>query len=103
MLVKFKNAYLEKLFEGKAVKGKPKFSNDVIVKFKKAILKLQFADSVSDLKLQRGLNFEALKGNFKGYFSIRIDYHYRLILTFEANELNIEEIILVHDLTNHYQ
>jgi proteic killer suppression protein len=104
MILQFKNAYLEKLFEGKPVSGKPRFSNDVIIKFKKTILKLKNADSLREIKNQKGLNFEALKGDLKGYYSVRVDYSYRLILTVDDDKtIKITEVLTIHDLTNHYQ
>lgn len=104
MIVQFKNAYLEKLFEAKPISGKPRYSSEVVMKFKKTILKLKYADNIRQIKDQRGLNFEALKGDRKGYFSVRVDYSYRLILTVDHNEkISITEILTVHDLTNHYQ
>ncbi|HEV3412680.1 MAG TPA: type II toxin-antitoxin system RelE/ParE family toxin [Puia sp.] len=104
MVIQFKNAYLEKLFEGKAVPGKPRYSSDVIAKFKKTILKLQFIESFSELSRHKGLNFESLRGNYKGYFSVRVDKGYRLILSVDkAGTVNISEVLSVHDLNNHYQ
>jgi proteic killer suppression protein len=104
MILRFRNAYLEKLFEGKAVSGKPRYSSEVITKFKKTVLKLKYADSLREIKAQKGLNFEALKGDLKGYYSVRVDYSYRLILTVDNDEtIKIAEILTVHDLTNHYQ
>lgn len=104
MNLKFKNSYLEKLFEGKAVARKPKYSSEIITKFKKTILKLKYADSIREIKNLRGLNFEALKGDLKGYYSVRVDYSYRLILTVDKDEtIKITEILTVPDLTNHYQ
>ena len=104
MILQFKNAYLEKLFEGKPIPGKPRYSNEVVSKFKKTVLKLQYADSIRELKAQKGLNFEALKGDWKGHFSVRVDYNYRLILTVDKDEtVRITEILTVHYLTNHYQ
>jgi proteic killer suppression protein len=104
MVIQFKNLYLEKLFQGKAVSGKPKYSNDVIIKFKKTVLKLKYADNLRELKGQIGLNFESLKGDYKGYYSIRVDYSYRLILTLDKSGLvSISDVITIQDLTNHYQ
>ncbi len=104
MIIEFRNSYLEKLFQGRPVPGKPRYNSDVIVKFKKTILKLQYADSLKELRNQRGLNFEALKGDFKGYYSVRVDLSYRLILTIDKDyQLAVSDILLVHDLTNHYQ
>lgn len=104
MIIQFKNAYLEKLFQGKAVPGKPRYSSEVITKFKKTILKLQFVDSFSELSRHKGLNFESLKGDYKGYYSVRVDKGYRLILSIDkAGNLSISEVLTVHDLNNHYQ
>src|SRR5882672_6007365 len=61
MLIQFKNTYLEKIFEGKPVSGKPRYSSDVIVKFKMTVLKLKYADNLKEIKSQRGLNFEIMK------------------------------------------
>ena len=104
MVIHFKNAYLDKLFQGKPVSGKPKYGSDVIVKFKKTVLRLQLADSIRDLRSQRGLNFEALKGDFKGYYSVRVDISYRLIVTLDSHgDLQISDVITIHDLSKHYQ
>lgn len=35
MVIKFNDAYLEKLYSGKPVKGKPVFSSEVVIQFKK--------------------------------------------------------------------
>ena len=104
MLIQFANTYLEKLFEGRPVPGKPRYSSEVITKFKKTILKLQYANNMREIRSQRGLNFEALKGDYKGFYSVRVDYSYRLILAVDKDHrMTISEIIFIHDLTNHYQ
>ena len=64
---------------------------------------LQFANSVSDIKKFKGLNFEALKGDYKGYYSVRVDIQYRLILRLDKNQLFVDDIIVIEDLTNHYR
>ena len=103
MIVKFNNEYLEKLYLGLSVKGKPRYQGQVITKFKKTILMLKNAEDLSQLKLFRGLNFEALKGNYKGFYTVRVDYHYRLILGIEQDRILVNEVLTVEDLTNHYQ
>ena len=103
MEVVFNNLYLERLFEGKKVLGKPKYGKEVVVKFKKTVLMLQFANTVSDIRKLKGLNFEALKGDFKGYYSVRVDIQYRLILRVEKDQLYVDDIVVIEDLTNHYR
>lgn len=103
MFVEFNNTYLQKVYEGKPVSGKPKYSHDVIVKFKKTVLMLRSAESVKELRKFRGLNFEALKGDYKGFYSVRVDLHYRLILSVEHDSIVVSDILIIEDLTNHYQ
>ncbi len=97
MIVKFNNDYLEKLYLGFSVKGKPRYQEQVITKFKKTILMLKNAENLSQLKLFRGLNLEALKGNYKGFYFVRVDYHYRLILGVEQDRILVKEVLTVED------
>lgn len=104
MNIRFKNAYLENLFENKPVSGKPKYNNEVVLKFKKTVLRLRSVNNLRELRSFKGLNFEALKGNLKGFHSVRVDKSYRLILTVDQEgEITIKEVLTIHDLNNHYQ
>ncbi len=103
MVVEFRNVYLQKIFEGKPVTGKPKYSQDIILKYKKTVLMLQYTESIKELRKFRGLNFEALKGDFKGYYSVRVDLQYRLILSMEKDSVVVTDVLIIEDLTNHYQ
>jgi toxin HigB-1 len=103
MIVRFNNGYLQKLYEGREVPGKPKYTQSVILKFKKTVLMLQNAGSIRELRQFRGLNFEALKGDFKGYYSVRVDLYYRLILSVENDSVIVTDILIIEDLTKHYQ
>ncbi len=103
MTITFNNPYLQKLYEGKQVTGKPRFSKDVILKFKKTVLMLQQTASIKELRKFRGLSFEALKADYKGYFSVRVDLQYRLILSIENDFIVLKDILIIEDLTNHYQ
>ena len=64
---------------------------------------LKYAESINEIRKFRGLNFENLKGDLSGYFSVRVDLQYRLILSVEKDTLLISDIIIVEDLTNHYR
>jgi len=103
MIVMFNNAYLQKIYESKQMAGKPKYCQDVILKFKKTVLMLRNTGSIKELRKFRGLNFEALKGDFKGYFSVRADLQYRLILSVEKDSVVVTDVLIREDLTNHYQ
>src|SRR5438034_2356459 len=103
MIVEFNNVYLQKIFEGKHMAGKQKYSQDVILKFKKTILMLMNTESIKELRKFRGLNFEAMKGDLKGYFSVRVDLQYRLILSIEKDFVVITDVLIIEDLASHYQ
>ncbi|MEI6050301.1 MAG: type II toxin-antitoxin system RelE/ParE family toxin [Bacteroidota bacterium] len=103
MIIKFENDYLENLFTGEPIKGKPKYNDSVIKKFKKVILILKNVESSIELSKFRGLNFEALKGNKKGLHSISVDYGYRLEFKLENDVIQLTEIVIIEELSNHYK
>ena len=102
MQVRFNNLYLGNLYENVKIGGKPKFSNSVIKGFKEVVRTMEVMTSIKDLYEFKSLHFEKLKGDLEGYHSVRIDRKYRLILSFEKDEIRIEEVVVIEDLTNHY-
>lgn len=102
MVIKFNNIYLEALSKDD-IKGKPKYSKEIITKFKKTLKILQQMPDTKSLWTLNSLGFESLKGERKGYFSVRVDYRYRLIFEIKQDTINIREILIISELTNHYQ
>lgn len=103
MEVYFANTNLEKLYAGLLVTGKLKYSKDVVAKFQSKVEILKNAESTVELRLFRSLNFEALKGDKKGLYSIRVDLKYSLEFRIEKNKITVSEIIFIEDLSNHYK
>ncbi|MDX2047792.1 MAG: type II toxin-antitoxin system RelE/ParE family toxin [Chitinophagaceae bacterium] len=103
MEIHFNNAYLEKLYAGLPVSGKPRYNEDVVNKFRNKIEVLKQVDNTIQLRHFKSLNFEALKGDKKGLYSIRVDIKYRLEFAIERNKITLHEIILVEDLSKHYR
>lgn len=101
MIVKFENEYLEKLFTGEPLKGKPKFNEAVIKKYKKTILILKNVESSIELSRFQGMNFEALKGSKTGLFSVRVDYGYRLEFKLENDIIQLTEKAIIEELSNY--
>lgn len=102
MIVEYDKDYLQELYEtGKCKNKKYRFQPQVVSKYQKRIDTLMAATRVEDLFVFNSLNFEALENDF---YSIRIDYHYRLEFKIrtEGTE-NIVTICLVTDITNHYK
>lgn len=103
MEIRFNNAYLENLYAGRPLKGKPVYSKELVVQFKKTVLRIEQADNSIQLRQFRSLNLEALKGNKKGLYSVRVNKQYRLEFTLENDNITLLEIVLIEDLSKHYQ
>ena len=102
MIVEYEKDYLQELYEvGKCKNKKYRFQPQVVGKYQKRIDTLMAATKIEDLFVFNSLNFEALSN---GYYSIKIDYHYRL--EFKLREEGTEKVLticIVTDITNHYQ
>ncbi len=102
MVIEYEKDYLEELYnDGKCTNKKYRFQKQVVTKYQKRIDTLMAATRIEDLFVFNSLNFEALDNSF---FSIRIDYHYRL--EFKVRQEGSEPIVTictVTDITNHYQ
>lgn len=107
MKVKFKNKELEHYYVTPLVdiKGKLPFSKDIIKQYKKKVQILISVESIDDLKQFRSLNFEPLKGDKKGWFSIRLNIQYRLVFTIEkkGNGDYVLDIIILQEISKHYE
>ena len=103
MRVEFKNDYLVYLYETPLdeIKGKQVFGKEIIKQYKKKVEILIGISNINQLRQFRGLNFEFLKGDKKGECSIRLNDQYRLI--FEQKSKNEIEIILVNEISKHYE
>jgi toxin HigB-1 len=102
MIVIFTDEYLSNLYEGNELKGKPRYSQQIIRKFIARIDTLKNVENSNALYQFRSLNFEELKGDKKGTYSIRINDAYRLEFRIEKNVIALSEIVLVDKLSNHY-
>ena len=92
MQIIFKNQLLFDLYEGRKTNNKIFRSNPKIIKqYHLVLLKLRKVDELHQLKQFRGLKYEHLKGNLKGYSSIRLNGKYRLIFR-EVNSMDENKI-----------
>ncbi|MDT8339699.1 MAG: type II toxin-antitoxin system RelE/ParE family toxin [Sulfurimonas sp.] len=80
MIKSFKCKYTEQLFDGKYQK---KFSASVNNVGKRKLDMLEASFDESDLRVPPSNHFEHLKGDLKGFCSIRINEQFRVIFRFE--------------------
>ena len=103
MRITFSDFYYECLYEDKPVKGKPKFPPEVVRQFIKKVKILQQTAHSPDLLLMRSLNFEELKGDKKGVYSIRLNKQFRLEFGLENEEITLIEIVIIDRISKHYE
>ncbi|MDE6228170.1 MAG: type II toxin-antitoxin system RelE/ParE family toxin [Muribaculaceae bacterium] len=104
MIVEFEEEYLRDLYaKGKCNDKKHRYRIDVIKRYKRCIDYLKWASRKEDLFRSNSLNFEALRGDKAGRFSIRVNNQYRIEFTMQDT---VEEPILticnIVELSNHY-
>lgn len=71
----------------------------------KTVNKLRSVQKVEQLFQFAGLNYEKLKGNLKGFSSVRINQQYRIIFEEVANTAEPFEIVLfrLEEISKHYE
>jgi proteic killer suppression protein len=104
MLVEFANRNLKHLYVEGREKGKPVFGEAVVKAFIRKVDILYAVVNTRELVNIKSLHFEALKRDYKGYHSIRVNDQYRIILKVvkEKNGKESIEIIEIHDLTDYH-
>ena len=104
MVVTFEEEYLKDLYEkGKCSAKKYRYQPQVIEKYQRRVETLQSVESPEKLYQFNSLNFEALKGDRAGRYSIRMDLKYRIEFTLNSTEEEPVIIICnIVELSNHY-
>lgn len=103
MTVYFNDRYLENLYENNQG-GKPKYSQAVIKKFRLRVNFLIEAKDTMEVRAMKRLHFERLVGDKQGLYAIRVTKSYRLEFAIDKKgKVHIEEVIKIHELSNHYK
>ncbi len=102
MIVVFKTKELEKLYSTplNQIKGKQKYSKNVIKQYQVKVKILTIVENLKELRSFRSLNFEALRGERIGRYSIRLNKQFRLIFDELENQKIQLEII---EISKHYE
>lgn len=89
MILSFSDRDTEELF----YKEKNKRFNHIARVALRKLIQLNQASTLQDLKVPPNNRLEALKGNLKGYYSIRINKQWRI--TFKWTQQGIQEVAIV--------
>jgi proteic killer suppression protein len=105
MIVTFEKEYLRDLYEtGKSDDKKHRFQPEIVRKYTQCINMMRRVPDTNALAKYNGLNFEHLKGDKAGIFSIRVNERYRIEFTVTDNGLeSVATVCHILELSNHYK
>ncbi|MCL1941984.1 MAG: type II toxin-antitoxin system RelE/ParE family toxin [Candidatus Azobacteroides sp.] len=105
MIVTFEKEYLRDLYEtGKTDDKKHRFQPEIVRKYKYCINLMCHVPDTNALAKYNGLNFENLKGDKAGVFSIRVNKQYRIEFTITDNGVeSVASVCNILELSNHYK
>lgn len=96
MIISFSDRATEDLYHNRPTSRKRRFPPGII---DMALVKMDIINAASallDLRSPPGNRLEALKGEWKGYHSIRVNDQWRLVFRWEGNNAHEVELIDYH-------
>jgi len=93
MLTSFGDKETKKIWEGERVKG---WSTEIQEMARRKLRMLNNSQNLTDLQIPPSNRLEKLKGNFKEFYSIRINDQWRIIFKWTNGNADEVEIIDYH-------
>lgn len=93
MIESFGSKETDKIWHGKRSRKLP---GDIQQVARRKLRMLNAALIIEDLKVPPGNRLEALKGDLKGYYSIRINKQWRIIFQWDSGKCQQVEIVDYH-------
>lgn len=83
MISNFGDQVTADIYHGENTRGTKKFPPDIIQRARNKLDMLNAAVQVQDLQTPPGNRLECLKGNYNGWYSIRVNRQWRIIFRWE--------------------
>lgn len=105
MIVTFEKKYLKELYDtGSSSDKKHRYQPSIVKRYIDRVNLLKKVVSKEELYPFKSLNFEALVGDKRGRFSIKVNTQYRVEFTLDENlEQPVLTICNIVELSNHYE
>lgn len=96
MIESFANRLAEDLFDDRRSKAVLRFSPELIRAARRKLLYLHDVAELGDLRNPPGNRLEALKGEWKGFHSIRINVQWRIVFRWDAGNAHEVQVVDYH-------
>lgn len=96
MIQSFGNRLAEDLFDDKRTKETRQIPDGLRRTARRKLLYLHDASELKDLRVPPGNRLEALKGEWKGFFSIRINDQWRVVFRWDNDSAYEVQVIDYH-------
>lgn len=96
MIKSFGNRLAEDLFFDRKSKAVRAFPAELLRAARRKVLYLHDAAELADLRVPPGNRLEALRGDWKGYHSIRINDQWRVVFRWDAGDMHDVRVVDYH-------
>ena len=96
MIEGFGNRLAEDLFHDRRSRETRAFPPDLLRTARRKVLYLHDGADLNDLRVPPGNRLEALKGRWKGFYSIRINDQWRVVFRFQGGKATDDAIVDCH-------
>ena len=96
MIVSFGSKVTDEIYHGLPSKRTQKFAKEIVKIAERKLDLINASTSVVDLKVPPGNRLKALKGDRKGFYSIRINDQFRIIFQFQNGNAYKVEVVDYH-------
>ena len=96
MIQSFGDQDTEDLYQGRDTRGARRFPPAILHVARRKLDMIAAAYQLNDLRVPPGNRLEALKGNYEGLFSVRINDQWRIIFRWEQHDASEVRIVDYH-------
>ncbi len=96
MIESFGNSLAEDLFLDRSTRATKSFPPDLLRAARRKVLYLHDATELADLRVPPGNRLEALRGKWKGYYSIRVNDQWRVVFKWEQGAARDVRVLDYH-------
>ena len=96
MIESFSNALAEELFYDRTTKVSRRIAPYLRRRARRKLLYLHDAAELNDLRVPPGNHLEAMKGEWKGFFSIRINRQWRIVFRWKGGRSRNVAVVDYH-------